>query len=248
MIRLIKPFLFSLVLLFSIFSYGQTNYKFIPKNLKLLSDEQVKNMKIMITPDVLLFSEKGEILPMANMELMANPDYRPLFYANSKEKIKSIVFQKKSNHPILIAKNPEAAFTKGEKALDFIVTDLNGKSIKLSELKGKVVVLNFWFTKCGPCVVEMPKLNALVKEYKNKEVVFLAITFNKKGVVENFLDETEFNYTIAANANDVITMYGVQSYPTSIVINKKREIVLKEIGYRTNIKKVLSKAIKAQLK
>ena len=202
----------------------------------------------MITPDVLLFNEQGKILPMSNMELMANPEYKPLFYANSKGEIKSVVFQKKSNHPVLIKKNPEADYTKGENALDFIVTDLKGKKIKLSELKDKVVVLNFWFTKCGPCVQEMPKLNELVKEFKNKEVIFLAITFNKKGVVENFLDETPFNYTIAANANDVINIYGVKSYPTSIVINKNGEIVLKEIGYRTNIKSVLSKAIKSQLK
>ena len=245
--RYIKSILLLCAILFSTIGFAQ-EYKFVPENQKLLSDEQVKTMQIMITPDVLLFNEQGRILPMSKMELMANPDYKPLFYANSEGKIKSVVFQKKSNHPVLIQKNPEAEFTKGEKALDFIVTDLKGKTIKLSELKGKVVVLNFWFTKCGPCVVEMPKLNELVEEYKNKEVVFLAITFNKKGVVENFLNETTFNYTIAANANDVITMYGVQSYPTSIVINKEGEIVRKEIGYRTNIKSVLSNAIKTQLK
>ncbi|AUC83249.1 TlpA disulfide reductase family protein [Lacinutrix sp. Bg11-31] len=245
--RYIKSTLFLCALLFYTISFAQ-DYKFIPESQHLLSGEQVKTMQIMITPDIMLFNEQGKILPMSKMELMANPDYKPLFYADENGKIKSLVFQKKSNHPVLIKKNPEAEYTKGEKALDFIVTDMDGKTIKLSDLKGKVVVLNFWFTKCGPCVVEMPKLNELVKEYKGKDVVFLAITFNKKGIVENFLFDTAFDYTIAANANDVITMYGVHSYPTSIVINKKGEIVLKEIGYRTNIKSVLSKAIKTQLK
>ncbi len=242
----LKSILLFCVLLFSTICFAQ-DYKFIPANQHLLSDEQVKTMQIIITPDIILFNEQGRILPMSQMELMANPDYKPLFYADENGKLKSLIFQKKSNHPVLVKKNPEAEYTEGEKALDFIVTDLDGKTIKLSELKGKVVVLNFWFTKCGPCVVEMPKLNELVKEYKDEDVVFLAITFNKKGVVENFLYETEFDYTIAANANDVITMYGVQSYPTSIVINKKGEIILKEIGYRTNIKTVLSNVIKAQL-
>lgn len=236
------------MLFFSVFIYAQKDYKFIPKNQKLLSDKQVKTMQIMITPDILLFNEQGKVLPSSQLELMTNPGYKPLFYANSEDKIKSVVFQKKNNNPAFVEKNPEAQFTKGEKALDFIVTDLNGNKIKLSELKGKVVVLNFWFTKCGPCVQEMPKLNELVKEYNNKDVVFLAITFNKKDIVEDFLFNTDFNYTIAANANHVITMYAVQSFPTSIVINKKGEIVLKEIGYRTNIKSVLSKAIKNQLK
>jgi len=235
-------------LLLTSFSFAQ-EYKFIPKSQHLLTDEQVKTMQIMITPNVTLFNERGKILPMSKMELMANPDYKPLFYANIDGKITSVVFQKKSNHPVLVEKNPEAEFTQGEKALDFIVSDMDGKTIKLSDLKGKVVVLNFWFTKCGPCVNEMPSLNALVKDFKkNKNVVFLAITFNKKAIVDDFLFDGKFDYTIAPNANDVITMYGVQSYPTSIVINQNREIVLKEIGYRTNIKTVLSKSIKSLLK
>lgn len=241
-----KSILFIWALLFSTIGFAQ-DYKFIPNNQHLLSDEQVKTMQVMITPDIMLFNEQGRILPMSKMELMANPEYKPLFYANANGKIKSLVFQKKSNHPVLIKKNPEAQFSSGEKALDFIVTDLKGKTIKLSDLKGKVVVLNFWFTKCGPCVVEMPSLNNLVTEYKDKDVVFIAITFNKKGLVEQFLETKDFKYTIAANANDIITMYGVQSYPTSIVINKKGEIVLKELGYRTNIKSVLSNAIKPLL-
>lgn len=243
-----KSLFLNIAFLLCLISFGQNSYKFIPKKQQLLSDEQLKTIQIIITPDVLLFNEQGKILPLSQMELMANPDYKPLFYANNKGEIKSVVFKKKSNHPVLITRSPEAQFTKGEKALDFIVRDLKGKTIKLSELRGKVVVLNFWFTKCGPCVKEMPTLNALVKEYKNKGVLFLALTFNKKEVVEHFLDKTDFAYTIAANANNVISMYGVQSYPTSIVINKKGEIVLKEIGYRTNIKTVLSNAIKPLLK
>jgi thiol-disulfide isomerase/thioredoxin len=245
--RYIKSTLLLCALLFFTISFAQ-DYKFIPENQHLLSSEQVKTMQVMITPDIMLFNEQGKILPMSKMELMANTDYKPLFYADANGEIKSIIFQKKSNHPVLIQKNPEAEYTEGEKALDFITTDMDGNTIKLSELKGKVVVLNFWFTKCGPCIVEMPKLNELVKEYNGKDVVFLAVTFNKKGVVDNFLFDTVFDYTIIPDANDVITMYGVQSYPTSIVINKKGEIVLKEIGYRTNIKSVLSKAIKTQLK
>ena len=245
--RYIKSIILLCALLFASIIYAQ-DYKFVPENQKLLSDEQIKNMQIVITPDVLLFNEQGRILPISNMELMTNADYQPLFYANTKGEIKSVIFKKKNNTPILIQKNPEANFTKGEKALDFIVTDLEGKRIKLSELKEKVVVLNFWFTTCGPCIQEMPKLNELVKEFENEDVVFLAITFNKKEVVKQFLEETDFNYTIAANATAVTNTYGVQSYPTSIIVNKKGQIVLKEIGYRTNIKSVLSKAIKTQLK
>ena len=228
-------------------SIAQNKYPFIPSNQYQLTEAQIANTQINITPEVLLFNEQGKLLPMSSMSLMTNTDYKPVFFANDVGKVKSLVFIKKSNQPILIEQNAEAAYTPGEHALDFIAKDLNGNTYKLSDLKGKVVVLNFWFTKCGPCIAEMPQLNTLASNFKNKDVMFLAITFNKKGVVNQFLESNPFKYTILANAIDVIKMYGVNSYPTSIVINRKGEIVLKEIGYRTNIKEVLATTINASL-
>ena len=228
-------------------SIAQNKYPFIPVNQYQLTEAQIESTQINITPEVLLFNEQGKLLSMSSMSLMTNPDYKPVFFANSNGKVKSLIFVKKSNQPILIEQKAEARYTPGEPALDFIATDLNGKTYKLSDLKGKVVVLNFWFTKCGPCIAEMPQLNTLVSNFKDKDVVFLALTFNEKGVVNQFLESNPFKYTILANANDVIKMYGVNSYPTSIIINKKGEIVLKELGYRTNIKEVLATSINASL-
>ncbi|MDO6596444.1 TlpA disulfide reductase family protein [Oceanihabitans sp. 2_MG-2023] len=229
------------------FGIAQNKYPFIPSNQYPLNETQMASTQINITPDVLLFNEQGKLLTMESLSLMTNTDYKPVFFANDKGKVKSLVFVKKSNQPILIEQNIEAAFTPGEKAIDFIAKDLKGKNYKLSNLKGKVVVLNFWFTKCGPCITEMPQLNTLAANFKNKNVVFLALTFNKKSVVNAFLESNPFQYNILADANDIIKMYGVNSYPTSIVINKKGEIVHKELGYRTNIKEVLATSINASL-
>jgi len=243
----IKYILVVLFVLQCTFGFSQNKYPFIPSNQYELTEKQLESTQINITPDVLLFDEQGKLLSMSSMSLMTNKDYKPVFFANDKGKIKSLVFVKKSNQPVLVKRNPEATYTPGEPALDFIATDLDGNTYKLSDLKGKVVVLNFWFTKCGPCVAEMPELNQLAANFKNEDVVFLAITFNKKAIVNQFLEKQDFNYTILADANHVISMYGVRSYPTSIVINKKGEIVLKELGYRTNIKEVLATSINASL-
>ncbi|MBL7559031.1 TlpA family protein disulfide reductase [Olleya sp. YSTF-M6] len=243
-------FLKSLSFILSFIGFGllqAQDFKFIPKEQRLLTDEEVKTTEIIITPDILLFNETGKILPMSQVQLMTNSNYKPLFYVDQNERLKSILFIRLEGVNKTIQKNPEAEFTKGEKALDFITTDLNGNTFKLSDLKGQVVVLNFWFTKCGPCISEMPELNNLTENFKNKKVKFLAITFNSKEIVKQFLKDTAFDYTITPNANDVITMYGVQSYPTSIVIDKNGNIVTKEVGYRTNIKSVLTKAIDAAL-
>jgi thiol-disulfide isomerase/thioredoxin len=225
------------------FGYSQNTYDFIPSEFIQLSDEQLNTMNIMIKPDIMLFNDKGDRLGMDQMSLMANPEFRPIFYADNNGNIKAVVFENKIDHPILVEQNPEEVFEKGEYALDFLVTDLNGNSIKLSELRGKIVVLNFWFIKCSPCVMEMPDLNELSAMYDPKNVVFLAITFDNKDLVEQFLTTTQFDYTIAANAMDAINIYGVRSFPTNMVINKEGQIVLKEIGYRLNMKEVLVTAI-----
>lgn len=239
-----KYYILLIILLIQVqVTFAQNKYGFIPKEYVQISEEQLNSGQIMITPDVLLFSSKGQLLSPSQMSLMANPEYRPLFFANKNGEIKALVFERKSNNPILIEHNQEADFEAGELAMDFIVTDLKGNNIKLSELRGKVVVLNFWFIKCKPCIEEMPLLNELKKLYDSNDVEFLAITFDKKGMVENFLKKNTFNYDIAPNSMDAIKIHGVNSFPTNMVINKKGEIVLKEIGYSTNIKEVLKASI-----
>lgn len=225
------------------FTLAQSNYGFIPKEYVQLSDEQVNSGQIMIGSDVLLFSSRGQLLSQSQMSLMANTEFRPIFFADTNGKIKALVFERKSDNPVLIEKNSEAVFEEGELAKDFIAIDLKGYNIKLSELRGKIVVLNFWFIKCKPCIVEMPHLNELKELYDDNDVEFLAITFDKKELVEQFLEDHTFNYNIASNAMDAIRIHGVNSFPTNMVINQKGEIVLKEIGYRTNIKAVLKESI-----
>lgn len=90
----------------------------------------------------------------------------------------------------------------GCKAPDFKVRSLEGDTLELSKLRGKVVVLNFWFTSCAPCLAELPGLNDLVDKFKNREVVFIA--FEKKnnervgdyGPLNEFLTAHEFKYQI----------------------------------------------------
>lgn len=219
------------------------SYDFVPSDLIQITEEQLNSMTINIRPDILLFNDKGDRLSMDQMSLMTNPEFRPVFYADSVGKIKAVVFENKIDHPTLIEHNAEADFAEGEYALDFLANDLDGRVIKLSDLRGKIVVLNFWFIKCAPCVMEMPDLNEVVSKYDPEDVVFVGITFDSRELVQQFLESKDFDYTITPDANDAISIYGVQSFPTNMVIDQKGQIVLKEIGYRTNMKDVLTSAI-----
>ena len=101
-------------------------------------------------------------------------------------------------------------FMKGDVAPDFYVdnnkdikaivlrtaTDLEGTTFTLDELKGKVVVINFWFVACKPCVEEIPELNELVEKYEEKDVVFLGFALDNEKRLNSFLEKTPFKYHI----------------------------------------------------
>ena len=109
-------------------------------------------------------------------------------------------------------------------APDFDVKTLEGESLKLSGLKGKVVVLNFWFIGCAPCRVEMPGLNTLTEEFSDQDVVFIAFALDGAKALQEFLKVEEFRYRIIPNSRNIASLYGVKVYPTHIIINKKGEI------------------------
>ena len=86
----------------------------------------------------------------------------------------------------------------------FSVTSLEGERFELATLRGKVVVLNFWFTGCAPCVAEFSELNGLVKKFKDKGVVFIAPTLDNVTTLKPFLKEHRFRYRVVASAGGLI--------------------------------------------
>jgi len=109
-------------------------------------------------------------------------------------------------------------------ASEFDVITLEGKSLKLGDLKGKVVVLNFWFIGCAPCRVEMPGLNILTEEFKGDDVVFIAFATDGSEALKKFLETREFKYQIVPDAGKIAELYGVAVFPTHIIINKQGQI------------------------
>jgi peroxiredoxin len=115
----------------------------------------------------------------------------------------------------------EGGLQAGAPAPDFSIKGLDGKIYTLSQLKGKTVVLNFWFTACVPCREEIPGLNDLVKTYHdNPDVLFIAITFDEAAKVGVFLKQQPFSYIVAPGQASLIKSYGIAGYPTNVVIDK----------------------------
>ena len=71
---------------------------------------------------------------------------------------------------------------------------IDGSVTSFSDYKGKLLVINFWYINCGPCIAEMPYLNDLVNQYQNENVNFLALSFDSSQDIKSFLEKTEFKY------------------------------------------------------
>jgi len=110
----------------------------------------------------------------------------------------------------------------GCKAPDFNVKTITGEPISLTELKGKVVVINFWFTSCAPCISEMPALNRLVAEFKGSDVVFISFARDDVTELTSFLKKRQFDFKIVPSADTTAKSYcsDLFGWPTSMVVDK----------------------------
>lgn len=128
-------------------------------------------------------------------------------------------------------KNAMANAAPGKKPpAPFTVTSIDGEKFDLAALRGKVVVLNFWFIGCAPCRVEMPGLNQLVSEFKGKDVVFIAFATDAAEDLQTFLKEKSFNYRIIPAASKTAEAYEVNAYPTHVIIGKDGQIISRLTG------------------
>ena len=126
---------------------------------------------------------------------------------------------------------------------EFALSDFSGNLIKPSDLKGKAMVVNFWFTGCQPCIAEIPKLNKLVSSHEGQAIKFLAFSFNDKEVLEKSVRKHDFKYTQLSNAQKLIDELGINTYPTHMIIDKTGVIREIEIGANENIDKRLETLI-----
>lgn len=124
--------------------------------------------------------------------------------------------------------------TKPTQAFDFTAMDKDGKTVKLSDFKGKKVYINMWASWCGPCMREIPELEKVYQKYKNnKDFVFLSITSpndaefknqspqdKSKDVILKKAKELGATYPVLFDVNDrFIINYAIRSFPTHILIN-----------------------------
>jgi thiol-disulfide isomerase/thioredoxin len=116
---------------------------------------------------------------------------------------------------------------------DFVIKDLDGKTIDMNDFKGKVVFINLWATWCGPCRVEMPSIQELYNQVDKEKVTFIMLSLdtdeNQPKIVKYIADK-EFSFPVYQAAGQLPKQLQVSSIPTTVVIGKDGKIKMKKVG------------------
>lgn len=134
-----------------------------------------------------------------------------------------------------------------ETAPSFALLDLDGKKVDISDLKGKVVVVDFWATWCGPCIASFPGMQKMVNKYKDKpDVRFVFIDTWEQGEKKeknagDFMTSKKYTFHVLMdNDNKVVEQFKVNGIPTKFVIDKEGVIRYKSVGYNGSDDKLIS--------
>lgn len=114
------------------------------------------------------------------------------------------------------------------KAPNFSLKSINGEAVELAKLKGRVVVVNFWATWCGPCRAEIPGFLEIYKAYKSKGLEIVGIALDESGwdVVQPFVQKYKISYPVVLGDSKVVRDYGgIQAIPTTFVVDRKGNVI-----------------------
>ena len=142
-----------------------------------------------------------------------------------------------------------------KKAPEFVLKDAGGQVAKLSDYKGKVVLLNFWATWCEPCSIEIPWFIEFQRQYKDRDFAVLGVSLDEDGwkSVKPFAERRKLNYRVMVTTEQVDQLYGgVDSLPTTFVIDREGRVAASHVGlaskntYRQEILTLLDNSRKTE--
>jgi len=141
----------------------------------------------------------------------------------------------------------EGLLKTGTMAPDWTLKDAEGESHSLSDYEGKIVVLDFWATWCGPCVKAMPGLQKLHEAYADKGVAVIGMNTSESADPVAFMKKKNFTYQLLLNADPVSNAYQVRGIPAFYVLDGEGKIVYSAVGFSPGHEKEIEKVINEEL-
>ena len=147
-------------------------------------------------------------------------------------------------HPPKQRPAPPALLSPGKPAPDWVLYSEEGKKVSLSALKGKIVLLDFFFIGCEGCMLSLKPLNRLHEKYNDRGVTLVSMTFrDSKESVKEFKKNYKIHYPIYLNAGNVVKSYNVEQFPTFYFIDKDGKITSVMVGYNDDFEEKVTSII-----
>ncbi len=118
-------------------------------------------------------------------------------------------------------------------APDFELKDVNGKTVRLADFRGKIVMVDFWATWCGPCQIEIPWFIDFERKYKDQGFVVIGVAMDDEGwpVVKPFIEQMKMNYRVVIGNDHTADLYGgIDALPTTVIIDRDGRIASMHVG------------------
>ena len=139
----------------------------------------------------------------------------------------------KSSKPVRAAGGSVKPESQRKQAPDFSLKDGDGRTVRLADYRGKIVLLNFWATWCGPCKIEMPWFMDFERRYKDQGFAVIGVSMDEEGwsVVKPFLEDLAVNYRILLGDATIAELYGgVEALPTTFLIDREGRVAATHVG------------------
>ena len=119
-------------------------------------------------------------------------------------------------------------------SVHFSIMDLNGRVVRISDYRGKIVFLNFWTTWCPSCRIEMPSMEKLHQKLKDKDFAMIAVSLQESAqVVRDFFQEKRLTFTaLLDSTGEVGTWFGIRAIPTTYILNGEGKVLGAAMGAR----------------
>jgi cytochrome c biogenesis protein CcmG, thiol:disulfide interchange protein DsbE len=135
----------------------------------------------------------------------------------------------------------------GHPAPDFTLRDAAGQTVRLSDLRGKVVLLGFSASWCPPCRAEAPRLEALYRKYRDQGLVVLSLNSEKNHEAAIDFARKSFTFPLLLDAGELYTRYGVHGVPCTFLIDRSGKVISRQSGYQPRTEQEIEKGIQQLL-
>lgn len=209
---------------------------------------------VSINDTSIIYAPDGSIVPKhIVLERLISGNYIAVPYVDQNDEYTAIVIRKATKtEKNKFEKNKNNGTSSHWVSKEFplvSVEDIHGKKWTVDELKGKVTVLNFWFIKCKPCLMEIPELNKIVADFQsNEDIIFLAFAEDQKNDLKQFLNFKNFDYNIIPGSESFTKQLGVDAFPTHMVLDKKGVVSYAFTGYSAKTADAIRNEINSLLK